>query len=729
MWNVFKKVWVKTHGNNAASVDACNIGYADGGDVTNGERTLSPQHFPRRSSLRMRGSRQHEFRFLGTLTYRENKDSLSWMPDQVGHDSWDDTTPSDIPSPSVSARRPLLSETGRSMIEMLGVLAIIGVLSIAAVAGYRFALLKFRANEVTNELNMRAINVSAQMLNTGTVYEKNELIEDGFGDTLTVGFPVETAISDRNTDYFEILVSDIPADLCRQILRDYENPIMIFVNNVRYNADTTICDDETQNALNDMGFIYKNDLGTHEACSEKGYFDEEDFQCHCSGNTYLDIYTNDCLCPAGHVWSAGEGTCIESICPEGQFESLKNGCVPCADEKTYQITSGRIALCHACGNRVATENNSTYYCANTDTYNCQPGVSYRTTNGTCVSCTSTSGYDSYLGKEISKSDLRDLCNACPDRYVSGNVCVLNTTCERGKTFRWVTSAFGCVSCTTTTSYDIGLEQAEHDLCRACSGREVIDNKCVKTTCDPTEFKGADGKCYPCTQGKVVEIGENSGCTSTTCGRTIITQDDKTYCQLTTCQTQDGSYVRTSNGSCFDCASKDPFTATAKECDSCATKRALVNGNICMLASLCTLGKSYPYLWGNYCVSCATNGYPMGTTTDFSRDHCEACDGHVVGGYCFLNNKCTKGSEFQSTAFMGYNNCLTCDTTQKIQIGTHAIEREYCLACTTKPRFWAGSYCYRCDSSETPGVTTSEEEDSCNSCAEREIKDGKCILIQ
>ena len=42
-----------------------------------------------------------------------------------------------------------VSESGRSMVEMLGVLAIIGVLSIGAVAGYKFAITKYKANETT----------------------------------------------------------------------------------------------------------------------------------------------------------------------------------------------------------------------------------------------------------------------------------------------------------------------------------------------------------------------------------------------------------------------------------------------------------------------------------------------------------------------------------------------------------------------------------------------------
>ncbi len=39
-------------------------------------------------------------------------------------------------------------ESGRSMVEMLGVLAIIGVLSIGGIAGYTTAMNRYRANEI-----------------------------------------------------------------------------------------------------------------------------------------------------------------------------------------------------------------------------------------------------------------------------------------------------------------------------------------------------------------------------------------------------------------------------------------------------------------------------------------------------------------------------------------------------------------------------------------------------
>ena len=43
---------------------------------------------------------------------------------------------------------------GRSMIEMLGVLAIVGVLSVGGIAGYSKAMEKFKINKLINEYNM-----------------------------------------------------------------------------------------------------------------------------------------------------------------------------------------------------------------------------------------------------------------------------------------------------------------------------------------------------------------------------------------------------------------------------------------------------------------------------------------------------------------------------------------------------------------------------------------------
>ena len=50
-----------------------------------------------------------------------------------------------------------INESGRSMVEMLGVLAIIGVLSIGGIAGYTMAMNKYQANEIVNAIVQGAV--------------------------------------------------------------------------------------------------------------------------------------------------------------------------------------------------------------------------------------------------------------------------------------------------------------------------------------------------------------------------------------------------------------------------------------------------------------------------------------------------------------------------------------------------------------------------------------------
>ena len=50
-------------------------------------------------------------------------------------------------------------QSGRSMIEMLGVLAIIGVLSVGGIAGYSKAMMKFKVNKTVDQVTQIATNI------------------------------------------------------------------------------------------------------------------------------------------------------------------------------------------------------------------------------------------------------------------------------------------------------------------------------------------------------------------------------------------------------------------------------------------------------------------------------------------------------------------------------------------------------------------------------------------
>ena len=58
--------------------------------------------------------------------------------------------------------KKLKSQSGRSMVEMLGVLAIIGVLSVGGIAGYSLSMRRHRANGIVDSLSKYALVAYAQ---------------------------------------------------------------------------------------------------------------------------------------------------------------------------------------------------------------------------------------------------------------------------------------------------------------------------------------------------------------------------------------------------------------------------------------------------------------------------------------------------------------------------------------------------------------------------------------
>lgn len=135
------------------------------------------------------------------------------------------------------------SERGRSMVEMLGVLAIIGVLSLTAVAGYKWALTKHRANEIIHETNLRTTDLMIQFSKglpldlsewsattpSGYAFSLPELLENGF----TLG------------------INDIPQEVCRHVF-DGIKPLTLRIDiNGEEATDAEACTEQ-----NDMLFYF-----------------------------------------------------------------------------------------------------------------------------------------------------------------------------------------------------------------------------------------------------------------------------------------------------------------------------------------------------------------------------------------------------------------------------------------------------------------------------------------
>ncbi len=66
-----------------------------------------------------------------------------------------------------------VNENGRSMVEMLGVLAIIGVLSVGGIAGYSKAMNKYKINKTNDQVSMLVANIRTLFASQGNYADLN----------------------------------------------------------------------------------------------------------------------------------------------------------------------------------------------------------------------------------------------------------------------------------------------------------------------------------------------------------------------------------------------------------------------------------------------------------------------------------------------------------------------------------------------------------------------------
>ena len=74
-----------------------------------------------------------------------------------------------------------INENGRSMVEMLGVLAIIGVLSVGGIAGYSKAMNKYKINKTTDQVSMLVANIRTLFSSQGNYEGLNNASAIRFG--------------------------------------------------------------------------------------------------------------------------------------------------------------------------------------------------------------------------------------------------------------------------------------------------------------------------------------------------------------------------------------------------------------------------------------------------------------------------------------------------------------------------------------------------------------------
>ena len=106
-------------------------------------------------------------------------------------------------------------QSGRSMVEMLGTLAIVGVLSVGGIAGYSYGMDKYRANEIINNVMLRAVDLVRQVAQGG------DLSLSEWPSTLSVGYDIGLEIdTETNTTEGGIYVLKVPQRICEMVAED-----------------------------------------------------------------------------------------------------------------------------------------------------------------------------------------------------------------------------------------------------------------------------------------------------------------------------------------------------------------------------------------------------------------------------------------------------------------------------------------------------------------------------
>ncbi|MBQ8671291.1 MAG: hypothetical protein IJ525_02090 [Alphaproteobacteria bacterium] len=132
------------------------------------------------------------------------------------------------------------NQNGRSMIEMLGVLAIIGVLSVGGIAGYSKAMTKYRINKTIEQITLIAGNIRAFFANQGNyaglsssdtgkaIIKKAKLVPDEMLELNTdgtikqinnaFGGRVSLSLIGGNKQDFEMYLTNVPQEACIELL-------------------------------------------------------------------------------------------------------------------------------------------------------------------------------------------------------------------------------------------------------------------------------------------------------------------------------------------------------------------------------------------------------------------------------------------------------------------------------------------------------------------------------
>ena len=232
-----------------------------------------------------------------------------------------------------------LNESGRSMVEMLGVLAVMGLLTIIAIAGFKIAMNKAKANNLVADMNRLAHIV---VMDKFSGYSEEAIQRAVNEHNQSTEYPAE--YESRTSQVFAIKTKNaIDKTLCQQVASlSWKLPLATYLNKVKIEGtfNENQCADE-----NELIWAFTNDLS---ACSDCAL---GDFDCtpyanrECGTCNSIGYTPNNADCNN----NANGQYCVNGHCQEcdaNQFwHTDSNSCKECIDSDYWNTTSEYF---HAC---------------------------------------------------------------------------------------------------------------------------------------------------------------------------------------------------------------------------------------------------------------------------------------------------------------------------------------------------------------------------------------------
>jgi len=330
------------------------------------------------------------------------------------------------------------NETGRSMVEMLGVLAIIGVISIGAIAGYTYGMNRYRTNEILDGGTKRAYTVATQLSmglepNLSEFKDVNETAGGTFGNT---------AESVKQWDgEFGISISGVTKPVCENLIRMIgDNTPLRALSKGDGENETELTAGDCADGSNDFYLVYNiGGVGSEPERTTK-----EDGSCR-DGYTGADC-SEPITCQNGGQWTA-DGC----ECPNGWYGKTCDS--DCNGIKLYGD-----GQCYPCGNDyLPTTSNECARC---------PGMFY--SSGYCFSCNASSK-PSIPQSECSKCGLVWNGSVCADENCNGITRADNNA---------------CVACPTRGLYVDRVSESECNKCPNTYYAYSVCSHCDCTSCPP-----------------------------------------------------------------------------------------------------------------------------------------------------------------------------------------------------------------------------------------------------